>query len=81
MQYVFIQTIYKIWKNYLQNSWDMLRYYYRSENTYAKVLNCFFKYDIISISVEEKKEDFAMTKKVMRVVALLLAILIPCGVI
>lgn len=51
----------------------MLRYYYRSENTYAKVLNCFLKYDIISISVEEKKEDFAMTKKVMRVVALLLA--------
>ena len=52
----------------------MLRLKYRSKDTYTKILNYKNECDIIVISVEEiKKEDFVMTKKMMKVVAILLA--------
>ena len=43
--------------------------------TYADILKYFKKSSIISISVEEKKEDFVMTKKGIRIVAVVLAVL------
>lgn len=52
----------------------MLILEYQTEYAYIYVLKKNFFSDIISISVERKKEDFVMTKKVMKIVAVLLTV-------
>ena len=54
----------------------MLILNYRSEDTYAMVLNYFNNCDIMCVSVEEKKEDFIMTKNMKKVIAVLLAVVL-----